>query len=217
MNYSIISTGSKGNAVVLNGNIMIDCGVPFVKLKDICKYLRLVLLTHCHGDHFNRSTIRRLANERPALRWGCPEWLVNELVGCGVDKRNIDVIFCDNIPMYYSGFCTVWSRKIPHNVDNCCYHIYIENGGKKIFYATDTNSLDGINAENYDLYLVEANYSEAEIIERIRRKQEAGEHCYEWDVLKNHLSREKAEDWVYRNAGADSMYVFLHGHEEKED
>ena len=41
----VISTGSKGNAVLLNDEILIDCGVPFRELEPYCKGLRLVLLT----------------------------------------------------------------------------------------------------------------------------------------------------------------------------
>ena len=33
MEYKIISTGSKGNAVVVDGRILIDCGVPFRRLE----------------------------------------------------------------------------------------------------------------------------------------------------------------------------------------
>ena len=37
MTYNIISTGSKGNAVVINGRILIDCGVPFKALEPVIK------------------------------------------------------------------------------------------------------------------------------------------------------------------------------------
>lgn len=53
MTYNIISTGSKGNAVVINDRILIDIGVPFKALEPVKKDLRLVLLTHQHSDHFN--------------------------------------------------------------------------------------------------------------------------------------------------------------------
>lgn len=49
MNCEIISTGSKGNAVILNGSILIDCGVSSRKLEPYAKKLKLVLLTHVHG------------------------------------------------------------------------------------------------------------------------------------------------------------------------
>ena len=68
MNYNIISTGSQGNAVVVDEIILIDCGVSFKALKDVYKKLQIVLLTHIHADHFKRSTIKRLAKQRPTLR-----------------------------------------------------------------------------------------------------------------------------------------------------
>lgn len=212
MDYQIISTGSKGNAVVIGQSILIDCGVPFRALQEAYQRLQLVLLTHIHQDHFNRSSIKRLAKERPTLRFGCCEWLVEALLDCGVAKRNIDVYQC-GIAFVYSGFCTIKPEKLLHNVPNCGYHIW--KGAEALFYATDTNSLKGTEARDYDLYMIEANYEEEEIMERIQRKQEAGEYCHEWDVLKNHLSKEKADDWLYSQMGARSRYVYLHEHEER--
>ena len=92
MIYDIISTGSKGNAVVINDKILIDCGVPFKKLSRVYESLSIVLLTHKHTDHFNKRTIKKLAEERPTLRFACGKWLVPDVVKCGVKKRNIDVV-----------------------------------------------------------------------------------------------------------------------------
>lgn len=210
IDYNIISTGSKGNAVVINGSILIDCGIPFLALKDVYKGLQLVLLTHRHSDHFNRRTIRKLAQERPALRWGVPEWLVSDMVDL-VEPRNID-LFGVGLDHCYDEMI-IMPFALKHNVQNCGYIITSSKFGRML-YATDTNSMDGIEAKNYDLYMLEANYSEAKITERIRRKQEAGEYCHEWDVLRNHLSREKADNWLYQNMGANSQYAYLHQHED---
>lgn len=49
MEYEIISTGSRGNSVVINGEILIDAGVPFKALSANHKSLKLVLLTHVHS------------------------------------------------------------------------------------------------------------------------------------------------------------------------
>ena len=61
INYNIISTGSKGNAVVLNGVILVDCGVSFKALNDVYKDLQIVLLTHEHTDHINKTTLKELS------------------------------------------------------------------------------------------------------------------------------------------------------------
>ena len=101
MNYNIISTGSQGNAIVLNNIILLDCGVPFRDLKDVYKGLKIVLLTHIHGDHFNKTTIRKLAAERPTLRFACCSWLVSELLQCGVSiSVTLEGITAKNYDLY---------------------------------------------------------------------------------------------------------------------
>lgn len=210
--YTVISTGSHGNAVVIGKHILIDCGVPFKALDGVWRDLKLVLLTHIHTDHFNEITIRRLARERPTLRFGCGRWLVEAVVAAGVDKANIDVL--DFNVMYGYGMCNIIPVRLYHNVPNCGYKIHFPAG--KVFYATDTNSLQGIQARHYDLYLVEANHREDEIAEKIRVKKEACEFSYEMQVVKNHLSKEKCDDFIYRNIGPGGMYVYLHGHVDKE-
>jgi len=157
--FKIISTGSKGNAIILNKNVCIDMGVSFTAVRPYYKDLSLVLLTHEHGDHFLPSTVRRVALERPALRWGCCSWMVPFLLECGVDKRKIDV-YTTHTGIYYGDSFPVSIEPfpLPHNVPNCGYKIHFQD--YKVFYATDTNRLDHIEASNYDLYFVEATENE---------------------------------------------------------
>lgn len=211
MNYNIISTGSQGNAVVVDDIILIDCGVSFKALKDVYKELQIVLLTHIHADHFKRSTIKRLAKERPALRFGCCEWLANELVEAGVSWRNIDVFEVGKV--YDYEVFKVSPVKLYHNVPNCGYRIFAN--GEKAIYATDTGHLQGITAKDYDLYMIEANYTDEDLQERINAKLEAGEYCYELNVANRHLSHKQASEWLMDNMGEKSEYVFLHAHKDK--
>lgn len=210
MEYVIISTGSKGNAVILNNAILIDCGVPYKALKPFVKGLKLVLLTHIHSDHFKPETIRKLANERPTLRFGCGKWLLSSVMACGVPKGRID-IYTPNLKNRYTDDLQLIMIPLKHNVSNCGYKLFLN--GEKIFYATDCNNLDGIDAPNFDLYMIEANYEDAEIQERIAEKEASGQYCYEYNVLKNHLSKKRADDFIVANAGDKSRFVYLHGHE----
>ena len=213
MNYNIISTGSVGNAVVLNDRLLIDCGVNYKQLSPCVSGLQLVLLTHIHGDHFYPSTIKKLAKMRPTLRFGCCKWLVNNLISCGVQKWRIDV-FTPELLNTYSEDLKITAVELTHDVPNCGYKIFID--GEKVFYATDTNNLNGITAPDYDLYMIEANYEDEEIQERIRKKEESGSYAYEYKVLKNHLSKAKCDDFIVRNAGTKSKFIYMHGHIGKE-
>lgn len=212
MNYNIISTGSQGNAIVLNKIILLDCGVPFKDLKDVYKDLRIVLLTHIHGDHFNKTTIRRLAQERPTLRFACCSWLVSELLQCGVSVHNIDSLEIGRI-YDYSAF-KVSPVKLYHDVDNAGWRVFMN--AEKAIYMTDTVMLEGITAKNYDLYLVEANYITEELEERIRSKEAAGEYVYEYRVKNVHLSKEKCDEWLLENIGEKSEAIYIHQHVERE-
>lgn len=208
--------------MVINGEILIDCGVPMKTLREsgYIKSLKLVLLTHIHGDHFNRATVRALHKERPALRFGCCEWMVRPLLEAGVGKYGIDV-YEQNKHFLYPDFAGIEAVPLAHDVQNCGYKIETKKYGAEIgplpdllFYATDCSALDGIDAKGYDLYLIEGNHQRSEIEARIAEKQARGEFAYEVRAARNHLSQEQALDWLARNAGPNSKYVFLHQHKE---
>lgn len=207
MTYDVISTGSRGNAVVIN-DILIDCGVPFKELRKVYKSIKLVLLTHKHSDHFKASTIKRLSEERPTLRFGCCKWLAKRLVDCGVSPSRIDVLEIGK-RYDYKQFAVV-PVKLYHDVPNCGYRLYF--GRIRVFYATDTRTLEGITAKGYDYYFVEANYVTEEMEQRIKEKQENGEFAYELRAMNEHLSKEQAENWIYENMTQKGRYIFLHGH-----
>lgn len=211
MNYKIINTGSDGNATILEEFILIDCGVTFKKLTEYYKQLKIVFLTHIHQDHFNKKTISKLAIERPTLRFACCEWLVKDLIKCGVRKENIDVlkIGCK----YNYKLFKVVAIMLYHDVPNCGYRIFINN--KKVIYMTDTRTLEGITAKGYDLYLVEGNHSEEELEERIKEKTLKGEFVYENRVKQTHLSKEYTSNWLLQNMSNNSEYVFMHEHKER--
>ena len=175
------------------------------------KGLRLVLLTHAHGDHFNPATVRALHHECPALRWVCCKYMVPHLLEARVLAQLIRMPTKKEVLRMQE--YTIFPVDLVHDVPNCGWHILTEN--EQLFYATDTSTLDHIEAKNYDYYLIEANHTRAEIEARIADKQARGEFAYEVRAARNHLSQEQANEWLARNAGPNSKVVFLHQHKEK--
>lgn len=217
VNCDVIATGSSGNAVLLNGNILIDCGVPFKHLQEIYRKINLVLLTHEHHDHFNGATIRRLAADRPLLRFGCCQWMVLPLVEAGVPIHRIDSYAIGSAYNYsiYGRTVRVEPFNLFHDVSNCGYKLTLPNG-QKALYATDTVSMDGVEAYGFDLYMIEANHRTKEIKRRIAEKEYDGKFAYEKRAIKTHLSREQADSWLVRNAASYSEIIYLHGHNDIE-
>lgn len=216
--YNILASGSKGNAVIIADRILIDCGVAYKTLKPFVKDLSLVLLTHIHSDHFNKRTIRKLAEERPGLLWMCGPWLASDLHDCGVSYIQIRAFVYGNKYHFVGHLCSkpMWVEpfRLVHDVPNCGYKM--EVNGKKLIYATDTSRLD-TDATGIDLFLIEANYTENELQERINRKLEAGEdYIYDMKVRDNHLSRETATDFYMKYSSPNSELIFLHVHQDRE-
>ncbi len=211
--YVVIGTGSKGNSVLVNNSILIDVGLPYIRIEPYMGKIKLCLLTHIHGDHFKPSTVRRMALEKPRLRFGCGKWMVKPLVDAGVAKTQIDILEESKMNMY--GICNVIPVMLSHDVPNYGYKLHFANG--KVFYATDTGSLDGISAKGYDLYLCESNYQDDELRARMDEKLAEGRYAYEQRTMRYHLSKQQCDDWLYRNMGRNSEYVYLHCHEERQN
>lgn len=211
MNYKIISSCSTGNATIIRDIILIDCGVTFKRIEKYYKRLKIVLLTHIHSDHFKKETIRKLAQERPTLRFACCEWLLKPLLDCGVERKNIDILQIGT--RYDYKLFKIVPIKLYHDVPQCGYRVLFDD--YKVIYMTDTRTVEGIVAKNYDLYLVEGNYEEEELEQRIKQKQEEGLYYYESRVRNTHLSKGQATDFLLNNMGENSEYVFMHEHVER--
>lgn len=115
--YNIISTGSKGNAVIYFDSILIDCGVPYSHIKPYIDKIQIVLLTHQHSDHINMSTIKQIQFNRPSIRFGCGAFL-SEILSC---VRNVDVFEAGKI--YNYGLFKISPIILYHDVLNFGYRI----------------------------------------------------------------------------------------------
>ena len=214
MTCNVIASGSSGNATIINDNILIDCGVPYVKLRPFASALQIVLLTHIHSDHFNFHTVRKLFDQHPKIRFACCEWMVWPLISANVFKDHIHVMEPDMNYSFSNGL-TVSPFATLHNVPNCGWRIFLPNK-EKVLYATDLSTMEGIEAKAYDLYLIEMNHKREEIEAKIAEKTAAGEFSYEVEAARNHLSEEQALDWLAENAGPYSKFIPMHQHVDKE-
>lgn len=213
VNAEVVATGSSGNFVVVQNKVAIDVGVSYKTVEPYMQDIRLVLLTHQHGDHFRASTVRRMALEKPRLVFGCGPFMAQLLDEAGVPKRQM-VILRPNL-LYDFGICNVIPVELEHDVPNYGYKLHFPAG--KVFYATDTRSLRGVQARNYDLYLVEANFERDELQARMDAKVASGLYAYEQRVVRYHMSKEDCDDWLVRNAGPSSEFVYLHCHEVRNE
>lgn len=208
MKYKILKTGSSGNAVLLENGLLLDCGVPFKLIEPHLKKIKAVFVSHEHKDHMNISTLKRIHELRPTVRFLAGFWLKRYLDMSGIKKSNIDYL-SPNKTYDYNLFKIIPFILI-HDVKNIGIKILDKKNKEKVLYAVDTKKIDHIRAVNYDLYLIEANYDEEKLEQNIKRDKENGLFSYGERVKETHLSIQQVSGWLLDNAGENSVYEFLH-------
>jgi phosphoribosyl 1,2-cyclic phosphodiesterase len=196
MYYKIISSGSKGNAVIIN-DVLIDCGVPFNKIKDDLYEIKYLLITHIHSDHVRPATLKSIKTMFPKIQI-IGNYEVHQT--CSVDtiaNAGFEVVTEDYV---FNPFECV------HDV--LCYGFTWKFGELDIIYATDTSNLKNAPKGKYDYLFIESNHSEKKL-ELASNNVKGGYNPYLSG--KRHLSTEAAKNFYYLNRKSrESEFIELH-------
>lgn len=205
-NYNIIGSSSAGNAIVYMKEILVDVGLPYSKIEPYLDDIQIILLTHEHGDHFNKRTIKKIGKTHPNILLCVPDALALAVKDMGYAGRVFH--FATNRKYKFSRDLFIESFQLFHDVDNVGYKIHY--GCMKIVHATDTGSLDHIEAKGYDLYAIEHNHDEEIINETIKNKLQDGAFIHEIRSKETHLSFQQAEEWIDQNNTNNGEVIMLH-------
>jgi Cft2 family RNA processing exonuclease len=196
MNHKIISTGSKGNCVIIN-DVMVDCGVPFGKIRNELYDIKYLLLTHAHSDHLNIKTIQQIAENFPRIKI-IGNYEVHSAYNCNIIANAGFEIETDDY--------TFTPFECLHDV--VCYGYTWTFEGQEIIYATDTSTMENAPTGPYDWLFIESNHDEAKL-EAVRDEQRGSYNPYLSG--KRHLSTQQAKAFYYLNRrNKDSQFIELH-------
>lgn len=214
-NLEIISSSSSGNAYIYFGDILLDIGVSYSKIKPYVQQIKYILLTHIHGDHLKAKVLQRVLYENPKIKVVCGFFLAKALYEVGINPKNIFVLEVDH--SYIIGDYVITPVMAVHDVPNFGYKIHNTKTGYRIFHISDTSEIDHIEAKGYDLYAIEANYDTDEMLrEQIKKEEDEYGFSYKKRVLETHLSQLQTINWLDKNRGDNSEWCFIHQHKEKE-
>lgn len=174
---------------------MIDLGLSYSKTKSYCESVTHVLLTHIHGDHFNKDTIRKVFINHENIIFVCGQWLYRKLKKIGVSDDRIIVFECGKV--YEFGCYKISPVMAYHDVENCGYRIL--HDGKKHFHVTDTASLEGISAVGYDSASIECNHHYESALKLIEKAKENNEFSHLSGAINSHLSVDKTIQFCKEN------------------
>lgn len=196
MNYKIIQSGSQGNCVVIN-DVMIDCGVPYKKIKAELYNIRFLLITHVHTDHFDLNTYLKIRKDFPRIKT-IGNYEVHQK--CGVDYISNSGYIVQSKPYEFLPF-------------DCVHDVYCQgflwvHEGKSIIYATDTSSLEHAPKIKYDHLFLESNHDEKKLELAINERK--GDYSPFSNGMR-HLSTQKCKTFYYLNRrGRNSELIELH-------
>lgn len=210
MNYNIINSNSDGNAIIVNKILMLDCGVPYTKIKPYLKDIKLIFISHVHKDHLLPSTISKIAYNNPSIKFvvGSKD-IVKRLVECGI--RTNKIILLPENKWFDMNLIKVRLEPTTHDVPNHCLKFEINK--KKGIYIVDTANVDNIEANGYDLYLIENNYREDILkkhLEQAIENNDSNKIYYLQRAIKTHLSKSQCDSFLIENMGSDSVYEYVH-------
>lgn len=198
LKYEVIASGSRGNAVVI-GDVLIDVGIPFMKLRDHLYNVKTILVTHYHLDHINGNTVKAIRRVFPWIKW----------VGNFQVAQFIDIDMICN-----PGFPIVIGEKefipfvCPHGDVECTGFTWWDNG-KRIIYATDTSSLDYAPDGPYDYLFLESNHDELKI--KAIKEGRKPDQFHLLDGPLRHLSTQECKKFYYYNRRSrESKLIELH-------
>jgi glyoxylase-like metal-dependent hydrolase (beta-lactamase superfamily II) len=200
MDYKIISSGSKGNCVIIQGekgNVMFDCGVPFRQIKKELYDVKYLVLTHTHSDHINKKTLQLICEEFPKIKiignhevhqvWNC-----NFVANAGYRFETDDYTF--------------FPFECLHDV--LCYGFVFEIDGQRIIYCTDTATMENAPDGPYDYFFIESNHDEKKL-EKARNEYKGSYNPYLSG--KRHLSTQAAKTFYFlHRRNLDSKFIELH-------
>lgn len=207
MNYNIIGSSSKGNCIIVEDILMLDCGMSYIKIKKYLKKVKLIFISHSHKDHINPITIKLISENNPIIKFVCGgEDVVNILVNNGIALKNIYILKTSK--WYNLGAIKVCLEELNHDVFNCSLKWNYKN--KKGIYIVDTNKINHITAKNYDLYLIENNYRDDILKKHIDECEDVYKLNYLKRVPETHLSDEKCNNFLMENLGDNSVFQYIH-------
>lgn len=197
MKCKVIASSSKGNCYLFEDYILLDIGVSFTELcksVDISK-LKYVLLTHIHGDHFNKSTIAKLYVNNRDIKFLCGIHLRDKLSILMIPAKNIVVLEVGK--KYKLQDVIIVPIRLYHDVPNFGYRLL--KGNYKHLHITDTAHINGITAKDYDSATIECNHHEEKALELIEAAKQNGEFTHLKGAMNSHLSVQQAVEFVRKN------------------
>lgn len=200
--YQILTTGSKGNAILID-NILIDAGLTTKKLKTLVSFddIEHVFVSHKHSDHFDKPLIRAFITNGTQVY--LPEGVREKLDDEGkLDWREYDNVHA--IPDDCEFECGDYHvTAVPQkHWDIVNYAYVLTKGDERYLYSTDLDTLEPSDLGEglyglgkFDIIFLEGNYDEEWLREYIVSGVSLLDDGFDFETLTS----DELNKWVRKN------------------
>lgn len=167
--YEIIHTGSTGNFNLITSDSGIqfatDAGLSYIHLKNYLFYVDVLLISHRHGDHYQKATYKQIRQSHPNIIIIGNEDVNERIISDGLEPLDYVLNAGDGIQIndvYIRAFENEHGTE-DEPVDCCGWILY--DGYENILYSTDMTTTYHYRAYldkhhlTLDTILLEANYN----------------------------------------------------------
>lgn len=188
MKVKILGSGSSGNQYIieneLKNQLLIECGIKYKNVANSINFCNVqgLIISHRHLDH---------ALEKDKF-----------------EMRGIDVYDHSNLTAGKKqaiGDYDILPIPVLHgDVPNFSFIIKDKISGKKILFCTDLEQMPNVADVEYEFMLLEANYSEDIVEDKIIQGQNFNRNCFK------HMSLEKLIEWLSVRKVPTKNLVIIH-------
>lgn len=177
---------------------MIDCGIPFKKMKEDLYKVDTLLLTHSHSDHIKPATLTAIRREFPRIKVYANAYVAY--------KFEVDKVIGTS-PLILSKNRKIQPMDGVHDVP--VTYFYIKMGKTNILYATDTCKVENPMDIPIDYFFLESNYDERKLKELSKMYKR---HGYDPATSSlRHLSTQRCKEFYFVNRrNENSSLIELH-------
>ena len=200
--YQILTTGSKGNAILID-NILIDAGLTTKKLKTLVSFddIEHVFVSHKHSDHFDKPLIRAFITNGTQVY--LPEGVREKLDEEGkLDWREYDNVHAipDNCEFECGDYHVTAIPQKHWDIVNYAY--VLTKGDERYLYSTDLDTLEPSDLGEglyglgkFDIIFLEGNYDEEWLREYIVSGVSLLDDGFDFETLTS----DELNKWVRKN------------------
>jgi phosphoribosyl 1,2-cyclic phosphodiesterase len=206
-NVCVLASTSAGNCTAIwndDVSMLVDCGMGITYTEEaLCSLglcladLSAVFITHCHSDHVNRCTLKRLIDHRVPVYCSSKAAKVLKKAHPFLTDRNSSFIaFAKD-----NGDCTGFSYRsfcVPHDSKGGCvgYSFFLHHGAgaNKISIATDIGFVEPGHIDHFadsNIIVIESNH-DVTMLKESRRPQWLKDRI----TKTGHLSNDQSADFM---------------------